>query len=57
MVKVAPRMTTLWRDRFNKLGIKGLLKDAPRPGHPQSITAELTAALIEKTTQRTPATS
>jgi transposase len=54
-LKVAPRMATLWRDRFNKLGIKGLLKDAPRPGHPPSITAELTASLIEKTTQSTPA--
>ena len=31
-LKVAPRMATLWRDRYNKLGIKGLLKDAPRPG-------------------------
>ena len=53
-LKVAPRMATLWRNRFNKLGIKGLLKDAPRPGHPPSITAELTAALIDKTTQSTP---
>ena len=54
-LKVAPRMATLWRDRFSKLGIEGLLKDAPRPGHPPSITAELTASLIEKTTQSTPA--
>jgi transposase len=54
-LKVAPRMATLWRDRFNKLGIKGLLKDAPRPGPPPSITAEVTATLIEKTTQSTPA--
>jgi transposase len=54
-LKVAPRMATLWRDRFKKLGIKGLLKDAPRPGHLPSITAEVTATLIEKTTQSTPA--
>jgi transposase len=33
---------------------KGLLKDAPRPGRPPSITAEVTAALIEKTTQSIP---
>jgi hypothetical protein len=26
-LKVAPRMATLWRDRFNKLGIKGQLKE------------------------------
>jgi transposase len=31
-LKVAPRMATLWRDHFNKSGIKGLLNDAPRPG-------------------------
>jgi len=54
-LKVASRMATLWRDRFNKLGIKGLLKDAPRPGHPHSIHAELPASLIEKTIQSTPA--
>ena len=54
-LKVAPRMAMLWRDRFNKLGITGLLKDAPRPGRPPSITAERTASLIEKTTQATPA--
>ena len=54
-LKVAPRMVTLWRDRLNNLGIKGLLKDAPRPGHPPSIKAMMTASLIEKTTQTTPA--
>jgi len=30
-LKVAPRMATLWRDRFNKFGIKGLVKDATGP--------------------------
>jgi transposase len=36
------------------LGTEGLLKDAPRPGRTPSISAELTATLIAKTTQGTP---
>ena len=37
-LKVAPRMVTLWRGRFLKQGVAGLLQDAPRPGRPPSIT-------------------
>jgi len=54
-LKVAPRMATLWRGRFLEQGIEGLLKDAPRPGRTPSISAEVTATLIAKTTQGTPA--
>jgi len=54
-LKVAPRMVTLWRGRFLEQGVTGLLKDAPRPGPPPSITTEITAKLIAKTTQSTPA--
>ena len=54
-LKVAPRMVTLWRGRFLELGIEGLLKDAPRPGRTPSISSEVTASLIAKTTQSTPA--
>jgi len=54
-LNVAPRMVTLWRGRFLELGIEGLLKDAPRPGRTPSITTEVTASLIAKTTQSTPA--
>src|SRR5208282_1884026 len=53
-LNVAPRMVTLWRGRFLELGIEGLLKDAPRPGRTPSITTEVTAALVAKTTQSTP---
>jgi transposase len=53
-LRVAPRMVTLWRGRFLELGIEGLLKDAPRPGRAPLISAEVTAALIAKTTQSTP---
>jgi transposase len=54
-LQIAPRMVTLWRGRFLELGMEGLLKDAPRPGRTPSISAEVTAALIAKTTQSTPA--
>ena len=53
-LQIAPRMVTLWRGRFLELGIEGLLKDGPRPERTPSISAELTAALIAKTTQSTP---
>ena len=53
-LQVTPRMVTLWRGRFLELGTEGLLKDAPRPGRTPSISAELTATLIAKTTQGTP---
>src|SRR5271168_3535449 len=54
-LQIAPRMVTLWLGRFLELGMDGLLKDAPRPGRTPSISAEVTAALIAKTTQSTPA--
>ena len=54
-LQIAPRMVTLWRGRFLETGIEGLLKDAPRPGRTPSIGSAVTAALIAKTTQSTPA--
>src|SRR5580658_8050335 len=54
-LRVTPRMVTLWRGRFLELGMEGLLKDAPRPGRTPLISAEVTAVLIAKTTQSTPA--
>jgi hypothetical protein len=45
-----------WRDRFLRLGIPGLLKDAARPGRTPSIPAAVVAQVIEKTTQSTPQT-
>jgi transposase len=55
MLNVAPRMVTLWRGRFLEQGVAGLLKDAPRPGRTPSITTEVAATLIAKTTQSIPA--
>jgi transposase len=54
-MKIAPRTVNRWRERFLKLGIPGLLKDAPRPGRTPSIPAEIVAQVIEKTTQSKPA--
>ena len=54
-LKVAPRMAALWRGRFLEQGIEGLLQDAPRPGRTPSISSDVTARLIAKTTQSTPA--
>ena len=54
-LKVSPRMAALWRRRFLEQGLEGLLQDAPRPGRTPSISSDLTARLIAKTTQSTPA--
>ena len=51
----APRTVARWRERFLKLGIAGLLKDAARPGRAPSIPATVVAQVIEKTTQSSPA--
>jgi transposase len=54
-METAPRTVARWRDRFLKLGIPGLLKDAARPGRTPSIPATVVARVIEKTTQGSPA--
>jgi transposase len=54
-MKIAPRTVALWRDRFLKFGIQGLLKDAPRPGRTPTIAATIVTEVIEKTTQCSPA--
>src|SRR6266567_2490864 len=53
-LNISVRMAALWRRRFLSLGIKGLLKDAPRPGRTPSILASTVAQVIRKTTQTTP---
>ncbi|MGH9439547.1 MAG: IS630 family transposase [Terriglobia bacterium] len=51
---IASRTVALWRGRFLVLGLSGLLKDAARPGRKPSISAEVVARVIEKTTQSRP---
>jgi len=53
-LSISVRMAALWRKRFLSLGIKGLLKDAPRPGRTPSILSSTVAQVIRKTTQTTP---
>lgn len=44
-----------WRKRFLKKGIRGLEKDAFRPGRPVAITATKVKEIVAKTTQQLPA--
>lgn len=53
-LNISVRMAALWRKRFLSLGIKGLLKDAPRAGRTPSILASTVTQVIRKTTQTTP---
>jgi transposase len=53
-MQVSPRTVNRWRERFLKLGMAALLKDAPRPGRTPSIPAMVVAQVIEKTTQSSP---
>jgi transposase len=54
-MEVAPRMVALWRNRFQTLGVDGLLRDASRPGRTRSISTQTVTQIIEKTTQSKPA--
>jgi transposase len=44
-----------WRSRFLEQGLRGLEKDAPRPGRTPSIPAATVQAVVRKTTQDKPA--
>jgi transposase len=43
-----------WRERFLKLGMLGLEKDAPRPGRKPRISKKTVQQVVELTTQRKP---
>jgi len=47
----------LWRARFERLGVAGLLKDAPRPGRKKQLAAELVRRIVEETQQTKPKTA
>jgi transposase len=53
-LSISVRMAALWRMRFLSLGIKGLLKDAPRSGRTPSIPVFTVEQVIRKTTRTTP---
>jgi transposase len=46
---------TLWRDRYERQGVPGLLRDAHRSGRRPTITKEKVAEVIEKTQRERPA--
>ncbi len=39
----------LWRRRFQRAGLEGLLEDAPRPGRPKRLSPEREARIVEAT--------
>lgn len=48
------RTVGTWRNRFAQHGLKGIERDAPRPGRTASVRAVHEAEIIRKTTQETP---
>jgi transposase len=46
---------TLWRDRYEAEGVRGLLHDAPRPGRRPSIDQERVTAIVRRTVEERPA--
>jgi transposase len=44
----------LWRDRFNRLGVNGILKDAKRPGRKKQISEAIVKTIVEKTLHSVP---
>ena len=51
---IVPRTAARWRARFLKLGVAGLEKDAPRPGHATVLTPERIREIVAMTTQQKP---
>ena len=45
---------TLWRNRYERQGVRGLLQDAPRPGRPPTIGQEQVAEIVRRTTNERP---
>jgi transposase len=54
IVGVSRPTVLLWRGRFERLGVAGLLRDAPRPGRKKRLTSELVQRIVEETQQTKP---
>jgi len=54
-VGVSHPTVTRWLDRYEELGVAGLLEDLPRSGRPKTITREKEAEVIRLTQQAPPA--
>jgi transposase len=44
----------LWRDRFERFGVLGIIRDAPRPGRKKALSPEKVQAVIEATLHSQP---
>jgi transposase len=53
-LRVSRPTVLLWRERFARGGVPGILKDAPRPGRRKAISAEVVKRVVEATMQTTP---
>jgi len=51
-LQISRHTVARWRNRFLKLGISGMERDAPRPGRTRTLDAE---EIVRKTTQEKPA--
>jgi transposase len=54
ILSVTPKKAARWRKRFLEKGLKGLEKDAPRPGRTPAIGRETVAEVVRRTTQTKP---
>jgi len=53
-LQTATATVVLWRQRFAEGGVAGVLREAPRPGRPRSISSETVAEVVRQTTQEKP---
>jgi transposase len=53
-VGVSPPTVMRWLNRFEALGVAGLLQDLPRPGRPKRISPALEDAVVRRTQEKPP---
>jgi len=53
-LKISRPTVLLWRERFARLGVEGILADAPRPGRKPEISPEKIKSVVEATLQSCP---
>jgi len=53
-LRISRPTVLLWRDRFERRGVPGLLKDAARAGRRKSVSAEVVKRVVEATMHTTP---
>ena len=53
-LRTTPPTVMLWRGRFASGGVQAILKEAPRPGRPRQIQADLVAEVVRRTLAEKP---